>query len=269
MVLTKQQRPSNGPTATKVRTLLGYVRSNHWALRTTPLGRAIFLALATALILYALRASPSSYLPQLAFFCAFGAAMPLLGVRHILCSRPVFMLLATCCVVGVVNALLPPENVNSSMVTRATFGIGRGVSYAALSFGTLTVAAITRPSDMSRFAARFTSRPWVLLILAIPFTCFSVLAQSFSDLRRVNSVRYAHLGILRRTHDVVIGMATGLLAMALCRAMLLYQAAHILLLPSASGAPTCILARRPLLSLEDLALLIPLVPGTLLMIGLP
>jgi hypothetical protein len=249
--------PTNPP---KIPTLLTYLPAGSIGLKTTLVGRAAFLLGATVLALWLLRRSPLGYLPHVLDLATYSAAIVGVGGRPVLTSRPVLMVVITCCLLGVVNCLLAPASAARSPVDHMAYGAARASAYASLSFCTLLVASATRPSDLARIAGRFSTNVSILVLLAVPFATFQLLATTYSDILGSCSARSSGVRQPGRAYQQVVDAAGGLFAVALLRALYLSQVSYTF---QAAGTPGArkLLPASALVSWVDLLVSILLIPG--------
>lgn len=251
----------------KVRTLLAHVPRHSLGLRTTLLGRMVFLCVSTSISVTLLRYFPSTFLPHLLLLLASCSAICLAGAAHLLIGRPVIMLSVTCCFLGAINYLFTPAFVGHETNVRICFALARATAFGSLSLSTLLVGAITRPSDISRLANRFTQNVYTLMLLAVPFATFDFLATTFQDILTAASARSRKLAYARRVHARIVDAGSALLATALTRSLYLYQTSYSLDAPRAMTRRCFLLDRYPLFRPGDLVLLLILAPGSIALLS--
>lgn len=244
-----------------IRTLLTYVPPDSLGLATSALGRVLFLTFATGLALYLLHRRPCDYLQHLVSLVAYAAAIVACGAHRFLKTRPVLMLLVTCSVLGIVNIFLTPDWVAAEKFARMRYGAARALAYAQLSFATLFVGCMTRPSDPARLVSWLSKNPRVLLVIAIPFSTFGLLATTYKDIVSATRARLSHMRWRRRYRSLVVSVAACLLAVALERALYLYQSSSAFSEADRVAGRSRVLCPARLLVWHDLLLLGLLVPG--------
>jgi hypothetical protein len=255
------QRPISG--SLRVRTLLAHVPINSLGLKTTLLGRLVFLCVSTSITILLLRQFPLNFLPHFLLLLSCSIAVCLIGAARLLVTRPVLMLFSTCCLLGIVNLVLAPDSAGQQFQSRISYGGTRAAAFASLSFCTLLVGAITRPSDFSRLTNRFTPSAHITILLAVPFTTFDFLATTFQDILTVGNARCSKLPYVKRLHKRVIDAGSSLLATALIRALYLYQGSCALETPRRASQRYYLLDRYPLLRIGDIFLLLVFLPESI------
>ena len=245
----------------KVHTLLEHVPENSFGLKTSLVGKIIFLLATTTFTVILLKVRPYFYFPHLFMLATYSLAMLVFGANNLIRSRRVTMLLAACFLIGIVNFLLSPEWVLDDWVVRAKYGLTRGSAYAALSFASLLVATLTRPSDPVRLVARFTSNPNILFLVAIPFAIFGLLASVYGDILMASRVRFRTYKQPKKLYYMVLSVAAGLLSVALNRTLYLSQSSGTFDTPSSETPRRKLLGQLPIVSAWDLLFIIVLLPG--------
>ncbi len=256
----------NVHTPRRVQTLLSYLPPHSTGLTTSLVGRLIYLLTTTALALVLLHTRPVAYEPHLGFLLAYLCGIYAVGAARILLRRATIMLLFACTMIAIVNAALPALSASLDLDTRLRFGLTRGLAFASLSFATLFVASITRPSDCARFVNRFSSNPSLLCLIAIPFAAFGLLIASYKDTILVNRARLRALRWHIQLHRLVIDVASSLLATVLTRSLYLYQTAYAFPKTATKILPSNLLRYAPFISLSDLLFVMLVVPGILVAI---
>lgn len=252
------------PPTSRIRTLGGEAPTNSVGLKTSVAGRVLFVGFATALHLAWLAQCPMAAAPHLVAMAAYAVGAAMFGTAGMFVKRPTRMLLETCVLLGVVNALIPPQSVAGTWAERFNYGATRGAAFAALSICTLLVTSITRPSDLARTAGSLTRNVYTLMLLAVPLATVDVVASSYNEMLTVASVRYATLRQPWRLHKQIVDVASGLLAAALSRVFYLTQVAYSLSAPQGASARWRAFARQPLFRLWDVLMLSLLLPSIIL-----
>ena len=245
----------------RVQTLLTHVPTTSLGLRTSLVGRIIFVVAATTSSLTLLYQQPLAWHSQFFYVVAYGLGIIIFGAGRVLKRRPVQMLLLACTLIALVNSIWPVESARMDWNSRMSFGASRGLTYAALAYATLLVASITRPSDIARLASHFTANPRALCLIAIPFSTFTLLIGAFKDMLVAGSARLSRLSGVRKAHSLVIDVAAALLASTLTRSLHLYQTAYAFPQTEPSGRQKDLLSDSPLLSCPDLFFIALLSPG--------
>jgi hypothetical protein len=176
------------------------------------------------------------------------------------------MLLFSCIIIGVVNFFLPADGITGSLLLRFRYGAVRATAFAALSFATLLVVCITRPSDPARFISIFLPKPWVITLVAIPFTIFGALAMTFQDIMLAVRARNIRGKKIIGFRQIIVDISTGLLASALNRALYLHQSVNFFFKTKSATNSSLFFGKVSTINLYDLQLATILIPGFIMMV---
>ena len=245
----------------KVRTLLIYLPTSSLGLKTSLIGRTLFLCGATSYSLVLLHKEPFNYFPHLIFLLVYILSLCGFGGMRFLLKKPVLMLFLACILITIVNIFLHPSFVTNNFIPRMQYGATRGLAYASLAFATLLIAIITRPSDLSRLLGRLSKNPRLIMISSIPFTIFSFLATTLHDILTANNFRIYQVRMIKRVFFIVVNTASAFLAIALNRSLFLFQATHGWKYPPENKRTIPLICNGNILSLFDIVFIIILLPG--------
>lgn len=240
-------------------TLLGHVPETSLGLKTSFFGKIFFVASSTCITLSLLKREPKFFLCHMILFCISYIAIFFWGARKLLFCRPVFMLILACGMIALVNFLFHPEGIDESPLGRLKYGLTRGFAFASLSFSTLLIASITRPSDPARFLSLFSSNKYLIILTAIPFATFHSISILFHDILLANQARNICSNRLMRIYSNVLGISAGLLAIMLNRANYLHQS--VLILSKSNDERSRLLTVEKVLSVYDILFLVMVSPG--------
>lgn len=257
---------NTSPINANQRTLLGHLSHNSRWLKTSFLGKIIFLGGASYCSLALLHSDPYNYSSHLTFFLTYWITLFLIQQQMLLFSRPILMLLFACIIIGVVNFFLPPDGIAGNLFLRLRYGAVKTTAFAALSFATLLVVCITRPSDPARFISLFLPKPWAITLVAIPFTIFGALAMTFQDIMLAVRARNIRDKKVLRFKQMIVGISTGLLASALTRSLYLHQSVNFFFNTKSPTNSSLYFGKVSILNFYDLLLASILIPGFLMMI---
>ncbi len=249
------------PSKILVPTLLDYLPTDSLGLSTSLIGRFFFIVITTANSLFLLRVQPLTFIPHALLLISAVIAIRGFGSRFLLYRRATLMLLISCSFIGMINGFFLNNLDSNDVTSRIAFGLTRGFAFAGLSFSTLLVAVLTRPSDPARLVLRFLPSWYGFLLSAIPFASLNQLPSQFSDIllsvRERDTRLRGHTGI----RLLVVNVSAALLATTLRLSSYLYNVGILAKPHFHNSSYLTENIHAPVLAKADFLLLLVLIPS--------